>query len=32
MIRWFRSIATASAPDDPAGSRRGFGAERPGMR
>ena len=28
MIRWFRSIATGSAPDDPAGSRRGFGAER----
>jgi uncharacterized membrane protein len=28
MIRWFRSIATTSAPDDPAGSGRGFGAER----
>jgi uncharacterized membrane protein len=28
MIRWFRSIATTSAPDDPAGSGSGFGAER----
>jgi uncharacterized membrane protein len=28
MIRWFRSIATASAPEDPAGSGRGFGTER----
>jgi uncharacterized membrane protein len=28
VIRWFRSIATTSAPDDPAGSGRGFGAER----
>jgi uncharacterized membrane protein len=28
MIRWFRSIATSSAPDDPAGSGRGFGTER----
>jgi uncharacterized membrane protein len=28
MIRWFRSIATGSAPDDPAGSGKGFGAER----
>ncbi|HEY3248033.1 MAG TPA: TMEM175 family protein [bacterium] len=28
MIRWFRSIATTSAPDDPAGSGRGFGTER----
>jgi uncharacterized membrane protein len=28
VTRWFRSIATTSAPDDPAGSGRGFGAER----
>lgn len=28
MIRWFRSIATTSAPDDPAGAGRGFGTER----
>ena len=28
MIRWFRSIATTSRPDDPAGTARGFGAER----
>jgi hypothetical protein len=28
MIRWFRSIATTSAPADPAGSSRGFGTER----
>ena len=28
MIRWFRSIATTSAPDDPAGSGSGFGIER----
>ncbi len=28
MIRWFRSIATTSAPDDPTGSGRGFGTER----
>jgi uncharacterized membrane protein len=28
MIRWFRSIATTSALDDPAGSGRGFGTER----
>jgi uncharacterized membrane protein len=28
MIRWFRSIATASAPEDPAGSGRGFGTGR----
>jgi hypothetical protein len=28
MIRWFRSIATGSAPVDPAGSGKGFGAER----
>jgi uncharacterized membrane protein len=28
LIRWLRSIATTSAPDDPAGSGRGFGAER----
>jgi uncharacterized membrane protein len=28
MIRWFRSIATTSAPDDPAGSSRGFGTQR----
>jgi TMEM175 potassium channel family protein len=28
VIRWFRSIATTSAPDDPAGSGRGFGTER----
>jgi uncharacterized membrane protein len=27
-IRWFRSIATTSAPDDPGGSGRGFGTER----
>jgi uncharacterized membrane protein len=27
-IRWFRSIATTSAPDDPGGSPRGFGTER----
>ena len=28
MIRWFRSIATTSAPGDPAGAGRGFGSER----
>ena len=28
MVRWFRSIATTFAPDDPAGSGRGFGTER----
>jgi uncharacterized membrane protein len=28
MIRWFRSIAATSAPDDPAGSGGGFGTER----
>ena len=28
MIRWFRSIATTSAPDDPAASGSGFGTER----
>jgi hypothetical protein len=28
MIRWFRSIATTSAPDDSAGSSSGFGTER----
>jgi uncharacterized membrane protein len=28
LIRWLRSIATTSAPDEPAGSGRGFGAER----
>jgi uncharacterized membrane protein len=28
MIRWFRSITTTSAPDDPAGSGPGFGTER----
>jgi uncharacterized membrane protein len=28
LIRWFRSVATASTPDDPAGSGSGFGAER----
>jgi uncharacterized membrane protein len=28
MIRWFRSIAKTSAPDDPAASGRGFGTER----
>jgi uncharacterized membrane protein len=28
MIRWFRSFARTSPPDDPAGSGRGFGAER----
>jgi uncharacterized membrane protein len=28
MIRWFRSFAPTSPPDDPAGSGRGFGAER----
>jgi uncharacterized membrane protein len=28
MIRWFRSMARTSAPDDPAGSGRGFGTER----
>jgi uncharacterized membrane protein len=28
MIRWFRSMATTSRPDDPAGTARGFGAER----
>ena len=28
MIRWLRSIATTSRPDDPAGTARGFGAER----
>jgi uncharacterized membrane protein len=28
MIRWFRSIASTSRPDDPAGTARGFGAER----
>jgi uncharacterized membrane protein len=28
MIRWFRSLAATSAPDDPAGSGRGFGTER----
>jgi uncharacterized membrane protein len=28
VIRWFRSIATTSALDDPAGSGRGFGTER----
>ena len=27
-IRWFRSIATTSAPDDSGGSGRGFGTER----
>src|SRR5262245_59993360 len=27
-IRWFRSIATTSAPDDRAGPGRGFGTER----
>jgi uncharacterized membrane protein len=27
-IRWFRSAATTSPPDDPAGSGRGFGTER----
>jgi Endosomal/lysosomal potassium channel TMEM175 len=28
VIRWFRSTATTSAPEDPAGSGRGFGTER----
>jgi hypothetical protein len=28
MIRWFRPLARTSAPDDPAGSGRGFGTER----
>lgn len=28
VIRWFRWIATTSAPDDPAGPGRGFGTER----
>jgi uncharacterized membrane protein len=28
VIRWFRSIATTSVPDDPAGTVRGFGADR----
>ncbi len=28
VIRWFRWIAATSAPDDPAGSGRGFGTER----
>jgi uncharacterized membrane protein len=28
VIRWFRSIATTSAPDDPTGSGSGFGTER----
>jgi hypothetical protein len=28
VIRWFRSMARTSAPDDPAGSGRGFGTER----
>src|SRR5436190_12596676 len=28
VIRWFRSIATTCAPEDPAGSGRGFGTER----
>ena len=28
MIRWFRSIATTSAPDDPAGPSSGFGTDR----
>jgi hypothetical protein len=28
VIRWFRSIATAFALDDPAGSGRAFGIER----
>jgi uncharacterized membrane protein len=28
MIRWFRSFAATSPADDPAGSARGFGAER----
>jgi uncharacterized membrane protein len=28
MIRWFRSMARTSGPDDPAGSGRGFGTER----
>jgi uncharacterized membrane protein len=28
MSRWFRSMARTSAPDDPAGSGRGFGTER----
>jgi len=28
MIRWFRSMATTSRPDDPASTARGFGAER----
>jgi TMEM175 potassium channel family protein len=28
MIRWFRSMATTSAPSDPAASGRGFGTER----
>jgi uncharacterized membrane protein len=28
MIRWFRSIAKTSVPDDPAGSGPGFGTER----
>jgi uncharacterized membrane protein len=28
VIRWFRSVARTSAPDDPTGSGSGFGAER----
>ena len=32
VIRWFRSIATTSAPDDPGGSGRGFGTERDSAR
>jgi uncharacterized membrane protein len=28
MIRWFRSIATTSTPDDPVGTGSGFGTER----
>jgi uncharacterized membrane protein len=28
VIRWFRSIATTSAPGDPTGAGRGFGTER----
>ena len=28
MIRWFRLIATTSAPSDPAASGSGFGTER----
>ena len=28
MIRWFRSMATTSAPSDPAASGSGFGTER----